>query len=91
MRDLICLALFTVVMGASTVAFGAEQCLYVAAGGKVTVFRINDSDGKLSPLQEMDLLGAGPLGVSAGNRYLYAVAGLPGERKRRPKPAIATF
>jgi len=85
------LALIAIMLGVSVGAAGAEQCLYLAAGGKITVYRIDEASGKLSPHQEIELPGAGPLGVSPDKRHLYAVAALPKPGKRRGQPAIATY
>ncbi|MGB0583344.1 MAG: lactonase family protein, partial [Limisphaerales bacterium] len=53
----------------------ADQRLYLAAGGKLTVHRIDADTGKLSVQQELDLPGAGPFTRSPDGKFLYVMAG----------------
>jgi 6-phosphogluconolactonase len=70
----------------------ADQHLYLAAGDRLTVFKIDAQSGKLQPAQEIELPGAGPMTASPDKRFLYITATAPGnsDSKKAP-PAIATF
>jgi len=59
----------------STTLTAAQQRLYLAAGGQLTVHRIDDATGKLSVQQTLDLPGAGPFTRSPDGQRLYAMAG----------------
>lgn len=63
----------------------AEQHLYLAAGGKLTVYAIAESSGRLEQTQSVNLRGAGPFRFSADGRRVYVAAG------SREEPALATF
>ena len=91
MRQLIRVLAFIASVGTPTLCLGATQWVYLAAGGKITVFQVEESTGELSRLQEIHLSGAGPLTASPDQRYLYAIASRREAGKRRPQPAIATF
>ena len=66
-------------------ARAADQHLYLAAGEKITVYSIDDSSGKLTVAQSIDLSGSGPFTFSNDGKRLYAMAA-DGE-----SPQIATF
>lgn len=82
--------LFTLLL--SSKLYAADQNLYLSAGGKLTVFIINNSSGELSPLQEIDLPGAGPMTASPDRQFLYVTASLsnPAGGKKQGA-AIVTF
>jgi len=68
------------------------QCLYLSAGGKITVYQINAATGKLAKRQEVELPGAGPLGASPDRRFLYATAsGVANGGGKKSAAGIATF
>jgi len=52
----------------------AGQLVYVAGGNKVTVFGLDDATGKLTPVQSLDLPGAGPMVATPDRKRLYAKA-----------------
>jgi len=82
------LALYGAVIAAmlgGAIASAAEQCVYLSAGGKITVYQVDPATYKLTVLQEAPLSGAGPLGVSRDKTMLYAAA------QEEKAPAIATF
>ena len=84
------LTLFTILL--CTELHAADQNLYLSAGGKLSVFSINDDSGKLESLQEIDLPGAGPMTASPGNHFLYITASQPPVTKgKKPGAAIVTF
>lgn len=65
----------------------AEQRLYLAAGGHLSVYEANKETGKLSLLQKLKLDGAGPFTFAPNRKLMYAVATVPGEKT----PTIATL
>ena len=70
----------------------ANECLYISAGNKVSVYQLDVETGELAALQSVDLPGAGPLTVSPEKRFMYVTARIPVEGKRRKRtPKIATF
>lgn len=78
--------------GAAAMAANAGELLYLSAGGKVSVFEIDQASGNLKPTQEVEYRGAGPMGASPDNRFLYVNGQLPGDgQAKRGAPAIATF
>lgn len=82
--------LFLVVCLASAALAG--ESLFLSAGGKVSVFQIDDASGKLTPVQEEEHRGAGPMGVSPDKRFLYVNGQMPApDGGRGIVPAIATF
>jgi 6-phosphogluconolactonase len=82
--------LFLVVSLTSTAQAG--ESLYLSAGGKVSVYRIDDATGKLTPIQEVDHRGAGPMGVSQDKQFLYVNGQMAApDGGRGFVPAIATF
>lgn len=62
------------------------QCLYVAAGGLISVFQVDPDGGKLSAWQQLKLPGAGPFTFAPNRRRMYAAAG-----QRSKTPSIATL
>jgi 6-phosphogluconolactonase len=70
------------VMAIANFAMAAEH-VYVSSGGTVTAFRVA-ADGNLRQIQELELPGAGPQGLSPDKRYMYVTA------KKGKEPAIAT-
>ncbi|MEM0968320.1 MAG: beta-propeller fold lactonase family protein [Verrucomicrobiota bacterium] len=66
-----------------------EQCLYLSAGGTITVRSIHPASGELSLLQTVELPGAGPM-VSSRDRTTLYVSSRMGTGKDDPG-AIATF
>jgi len=75
-----------------TTAAHAAESLYLSAGGKVSVFQIDDVSGKLTPIQEAEHRGAGPMGVSADKQFLYVNGQMAApDGGRGYVPAIATF
>ena len=69
----------------------AEQRLYLAAGGQLSVFDVDKQNGKLGLRQELPLAGAGPFTFAPNRKLMYAVAQEAAEGKGRPSPAIATL
>lgn len=70
----------------------AGESLYLSAGGKVSIFQIDDASGKLTPIQEIEYRGAGPMGVSGDRRFLYVNGQMAApDGGRGFVPAIATF
>jgi 6-phosphogluconolactonase len=67
----------------------SEQRLYLAAGGQLTVYEVNQETGKLSLTQELPLAGAGPFTFAPNRKLMYAVAANPNGKKRAS--AIATL
>ncbi|MDF1816455.1 MAG: beta-propeller fold lactonase family protein [Verrucomicrobiales bacterium] len=71
--------------------FGKAECgqtVAVSAGGKLTVFRVTES--QLLEAQSIELGGAsGPFEMSPDRKLLYINTSLAGEEK--PVPALATF
>lgn len=67
----------------------AEQRLYLAAGGQLTVFDVNKESGALSRLQKLDLQGAGPFTFAPNRKLMYAAAVMAGEKEN--EQAIATL
>ena len=67
----------------------SEQRLYLAAGGQLTMFDVNQENGQLKMLQELPLAGAGPFTFAPNRKLMYAVAAeSPTQRK---SPALATL
>ena len=73
----------------------ADQYVYLSAGGYVTAFKIDPASGELTPVQGLELKGAGPTGVSSNRQLLYVnsqLANAEGESKgKKAQAAIATF
>jgi len=67
----------------------AEQRLYLAAGGRLTVFEVNKQTGQLSTLQELPLPGAGPFTFAPNRKWMYAAATTDADGRR--SPALATL
>lgn len=67
----------------------AEQRLYLAAGGKLTMFDINKESGELEVLQELPLEGAGPFTFAPNRKLMYAVSAIAAGNKK--SPALATL
>ncbi|QDU95372.1 lactonase family protein [Lignipirellula cremea] len=78
-------------VGMATCLSAADQQVYLSSGGAITVYRIAADTGELTVLQEVKLLGAGPLGLSPDKRLLYATASQPAETGNGTVGAIATF
>jgi len=73
-------------------AMWADECLYLSAGNKVTVFQLDEKTCELTLLQSVDLPGAGPMTASPGKRFMYVTAKIPIESNRRKRVSkIATF
>jgi len=74
------------------VVANAGEFLYLSAGGKVTVLEIDSGSGALSPVEEVELRGAGPMGASPDKGFIYVNGQLPDPgNSRGGKPALATF
>ena len=65
-----------------------EQRLYLAAGGQLSVYAVNADTGRLSPLQQLPLAGAGPFTFAPNRKLLYATAAIDTPKKGA---AIATL
>lgn len=57
-------------------ALAADQRLYLAAGGELSVYRVHDQSGKLEIQQQFKLPGAGPFTRSPDGKRLYIMAGV---------------
>ena len=66
-----------------------EQRLYLAAGGQLSVFAVNKTTGKLAPLQQIPLPGAGPFTFAPNRELMYATASTDVPKKKTP--TIATL
>ena len=70
----------------------ADQNLYLSAGGKLSVFRVDSDSGKLKLLQEVNLPGAGPMTASPDKNFLYVCATQAAKTKgEKPQPILGTF
>jgi len=87
--------LLTLLLSFSTLGaelMAADQNLYLSAGDKLSVFRIDDDSGKLAPLQELDLPGAGPMTASPDKNFLYVTANQSsGAKGKKPGAGLVTF
>ncbi|MFT6617803.1 MAG: 6-phosphogluconolactonase [Limisphaerales bacterium] len=64
---------------------GAEQHLYLAAGGELAVHRIDPQSGRLTPVQSLDLPGAAGFARSPDGKFLYAMTAV------NRQPAMTTL
>jgi 6-phosphogluconolactonase (cycloisomerase 2 family) len=84
--------LFFLALFVFAVAIHADESLYLSAGGKVSVFQIDEASGKLTPVQAIELRGAGPSGVPQDKQFLYVNGQMAApDGGRGFVPAIATF
>ena len=65
-----------------------EQRLYLAADGQLSVYAVNKDTGRLSPLQQLPLPGAGPFTFAPNRKLMYATATVNAQKK---DPAITTL
>ena len=63
--------------------------IYLAAGGQLSVFAVNKTTGKLAPLQQLPLSGAGPFTFAPNRELMYATASTDVPKKKTP--TIATL
>jgi 6-phosphogluconolactonase len=75
-----------------TAITSAEQRVYLAAGNKVTVFKVDEVTGKLTQQQALDLPGAGPMTSSLDHKRIYIMAAMDKKpAQKRPPAAMATL
>ncbi len=68
----------------------AEQRLYLAAGGEITVYGVNPENGELNLMQTLGLSGAGPFTFAPNRKLMYAAARFQSGTDSNT-PAIATL